>query len=60
MIPTESKAKCLSSVNHSVKAIHHHHHYNLNIGVIDLANLPGMASLLGGTPDISFAYVAFG
>ena len=28
MVPTGNNAKCLSSVNHTTKAIHHHHHHH--------------------------------
>ena len=33
MVPSENKAKRLSSVNHTTKTIHHHHHYHMYICV---------------------------
>ena len=30
MVPAGNKAKRLSSVNHTTKAIHHHHHHRIS------------------------------
>ena len=43
MVPAGNKAKRLSSVNHTTKAIHHHHHFDTIIILIGDSIAPGLS-----------------